>query len=162
MKKEIVGKFNNDLSKIEFYEITDSYRRFTVLRKKGTNEYYLWDNKYALLSDNLHIIDIPSNKKDYDSIISHVQTWYSGDVFFWSTSKFVTEYGFEGYEMLLHIYTQILSIREREIEILKVLEEVKANEPFIIYLRCLLKTKIYLRKQRKTIKALEKEFQIIW
>ena len=52
MEKQIVGKFDKKLKKIEFYELIDSYKYFTLLRKQGTDEYYIWDDKFSMFSLN--------------------------------------------------------------------------------------------------------------
>ncbi|MGM9543526.1 MAG: hypothetical protein ACI3T9_00950 [Romboutsia timonensis] len=162
MAKQIVGKFNKDFSKIEFYEIMDNYKEYTIIRKQGTTDYYAWDNKASFLSDNLHIISIPDNKVLYDKIIEHVRTWYVGAVFFWADSKFVTEYGLPNYDKLVNIYKELINIKATELEILNTVLECKENESFLTYIRTKMLAYKFLRRQRKTVKELEKEFKIIW
>ena len=69
MGKEIVGNFNKDLSKIEFYEIVDNYKIYTIIRKQVTDKYYLYDNKLGVLSEELDITELPKDKNKYDEIL---------------------------------------------------------------------------------------------
>lgn len=162
MGKQIVATFNEDFSKIEFYTIVDNYKRYTIIRRSGTDLYYAWDNINSLLSDNLHIITIPEDKEKYIEIIKNVQTWYIGAVFFWADSKFVTEYGLPNYDKLVDIFKQLVTIKGTEIEILNTVQKCKENESFLNYIRTKILANKFLRRQRKTIKELEKEFKIIW
>ena len=107
MGKEIVGNFNKDLSKIEFYEIVDNYKIYTIIRKQATDKYYLYDNKLGVLSEELDITELPEDKNEYDEILKEKKTWYYGVVFFWADSKFVTEYGAPYYHKLVDIYKEV-------------------------------------------------------
>ena len=160
-KKKIVGKFNKSLTKIEFYEITGSYGRYTLLRKQGTEKQYLWDSKNSLLSEELGFSEVPTFW-EYREIIDNINCWYAGHIFFWATSKFVTEYGLPGYDMLMDIYNQMLCIRLNEINIMKTMEDIKGEASIISYFKCWLLTKKFLRRQRRTIRDLEREFKVIW
>lgn len=162
MAKRIVGKFNKDLEHIEFYEIIDSYKQYTVIRKQGFNKYYVWDNKNSLLSDDLHIVAVPKDKSKYEEILDNVRTWYIGVVFFWADSKFVTQYGLPNYDKLVNLYKELLNIKATEIQIEDTLAEVRNNEGFISYLKCMFVSRRFLRAQKGTIRRLEKEFKLIW
>lgn len=81
MAKRIVAKFDKDFDKIEFYEIMDDYSDFTIIRKQGTQEYYAWDNKYSVLSGNLHIISLPEDRDKMYEILKNCEEWYYGLVF---------------------------------------------------------------------------------
>lgn len=162
-RKEIVAKFNRDLTKIEFYEIVDNFKRFTILRRQGTDIYYAWDNRNKLFTMNdLNIDGVPFDKEDYYEIFDNVDNWYCGVVFFWADSKFVNEYGLPHYDKLVNIYKELLNVKNTEVEILNTLAEVKKNEGLIAYLRCRMIANRFLRMQKKSIKKLEKEFKLIW
>lgn len=162
MKKEIVAKFNKNLTKIEFYEITDNYKEYTIIRKQGTNEYYAYDNQNGMVSDNLHIISAPTDKTKYKDIIKNSRMWFYGAIFFWADSKFVTEYGLPNYDKLVSIYKELINVRVSETEILKTLDEVRRKESFFRYLKCRAMSYRFIRIQRKTINRLVKEFKLIW
>lgn len=160
-KKKIVGKFNKSLTKIEFYEIVGGYGRYTLLRKQGTTEQYLWDNKRSWLSEELGFDEVPS-LWEYPEIIDNINKWNAGHIFFWATSKFVTEYGLPTYDSLMEIYEQLCSIRLNEINIYQTMQEIRGEANPIQYFKCWLLTKKFLRRQRRTIKDLEREFKVIW
>lgn len=162
MAQRIVGKFNKDLEKIEFYEIMEDYKHYTVIRKQGTDTYYIWDNKNSLLSEELNIESIPKDKKDYTYILDSINTWYIGAVFFWANSKFVTQYGLPNYDKLVNLYKELLNIKASEIQIEDTLAEVRNNEGFVSYLKCMFISRRFIRAQKKTIRKLEKEFKLIW
>lgn len=162
MGKEIVGNFNKDLSKIEFYEIVDNYKIYTIIRKQATDKYYLYDNKLGVLSEELDITELPEDKNEYDKILNEKRTWYYGVVFFWADSKFVTEYGAPYYHKLVDIYKEVCNIKMNEVELLNTLKSIKVEEDFINYLRCKIIIFRILRSQRKTIKKFVKEFKLIW
>lgn len=162
MAQKIVGKFNKNLEKIEFYEIIEDYKHYTIIKKQGTNMYYMWDNKNSLLSDELHMPTVPKDKKDYVYIMDAIKTWYIGVVFFWADSKFVTEYGLPNYDKLVSLYRELINIKGTEIQILNTLMEVKENEGFLNYLKCKAISFRFLRAQKKTIRKLEKEFKLVW
>lgn len=162
MARKIVGKFDKNLEKIEFYEVIDSYKEYSVIRKQGTNTYFVWDNNNSLLSSDLHIVAIPTDKSKYEHILETVQTWYIGVIFFWADSKFVTQYGFPNYDKLVNLYKELINIKNTEIEILHTLMAVKEKEGLLSYIKCKLISYRFLRAQKKTIKKLEKEFKLIW
>lgn len=162
MAKKVVGKFNHNLTKIEFYDIVDNYKHYTILKKQGTKEHYAWDNETSMLSSDLHILVVPENKTLYKMIMERVHKWYYGDVFFWADSKFVTQYGLPNYDRLVNLYRELLEIKDTEVEILRLLIEVEENESFIDYVKCRWRCSKLLRAQRKTIKKLAKEFKLIW
>lgn len=162
MAKRIVAKFNKDFDKIEFYEIMDDYSDFTIIRKQGTQEYYAWDNKYSVLSGNLHIISLPEDRDKMYEILKNCEEWYYGLVFFWADSKFVTEYGLPNYEKLVDIYKQLINIKITEFNVQQTLKEVWENENLIVYIKTKLLARKLLKAQKQTVKKLEKEFKIIW
>lgn len=162
MKKKIVGKFNEDFSKVEFYEIIDNYKQYTILRKQGSSTYYVWDNKQRLLSHKLWIIAAPKEKDKYEYIIGSIKMWYKGIVFFWADSKFVTEHGLPHYDKLIEVYKQLISIKLNDIKMDKTLMDIKDEEGFFTYLKCKLLSFRFLNAQKKTFKKLEKEYKLIW
>lgn len=162
MAKRIVGKFNKSIEKIEFYEIVEDYKQYTIIRKQGTKSYYIWDNKNSLLSSNLHIPEVPKDKKDYIYILDSIRTWYIGIVFFWADSKFVKEYGNPNYDKLVNLYKELINIKATEIQILETLFNVKEKEGLFSYIKCKLISYRFLRAQKKTIRKLEKEFKLVW
>lgn len=161
-EKKLVGKFNKDLTKIEFYEIVDNYKHYTILRKQGTKKHFAWDNETSMLSGDLHMIAIPDNKTLYKRIIEHIQTWCYGDVFFWADSKFVTEYGLPHYHMLVEIYKQMLSIKDSEVDLLRALIDAEENADFITYMKCKWQINRLFKQQNKVVKRMVKEFKLIW
>ena len=162
MAKRIVAKFEKNLDKREFYEVMKDYGDFTIIRKQGTKEYHAWDNKYSVLSDDLHIDGLPEDKDEMFKILDDCQTWWCGLVFFWADSKFVTEYGLPNYDKLVNIYKEIINIKMTELDIQQTLNEVKEQESFMVYIKTKLLARRLLRAQRNAVRKLEKELKIIW
>lgn len=162
MGKQIVGRFDNKFNKIEFFEVVANYKEYTVLRKQGTKQYFIWDNQYALLSDTIELATEPEKAKDYADIIAEERDWFYGNVFFWADSKFVSEFGFPHYDELKDIYKQLVKIRHKEHRINETIQQVRNEEGFFTYLKYTAIFKKFMRRQRKSIKMLIKEFKVIW
>lgn len=162
MGKKIVATFDDNIEKIEFYEVIEDYKEYTIIRKQGKNEFYAWNNKESLFSDNLHIICTPTDKEKYEKILDNVQTWYIGAVFFWANSKFVTEYGNPNYSKLIGLYKELLNIKRADIQIKNTLQSIRENEGLFNYLKCIISSFRFLRGQRITMRKLEREFKLIW
>lgn len=160
--QQVIGKFNKNLDKIQFYDVVDTFKHYIILRKQGTDKYYAWDNKEKMLSDDLHINNIPSEKKLYEYIIDNSYGWHLGEVMFYADSQFVTDYGLPHYDKLVEIYKHLLGVKKSDCEIKMELEKIRYTESYLVYLKCKIHTKRYLRKQRKIEKELEKEFKLIW
>lgn len=163
MEKHIVAKFDSKIEKIEFYEIIDNYKYFALLRRQGTDEYYIWDDNFSVLSHKFELEELPKTRKDYKQLfIDTERDWYYGVVFFWADSKFVTEYGMPNYNMLINIYNQLVDLRESEWHINNDLAYIRDNEGIFSYIRCSWMALSHRRRQKPIIKNLEKEFKIIW
>ena len=160
--RQIVGKFNKELSRIEFYEIMDNYKEYTIIRKQGTNSYYAWNNKKKLFSNKLCLGSIPQDKTKYENVIKLIDVWFNKVVFFWATSKFVTEYGLPHYDRLIALYKELIDIKLNDIKLQETLENIRKNEGFLTYLRCRITSYRFITAQRGTIRRLEKEFELIW
>lgn len=164
MAKQIVGTFKTDFSGIEFYDIVDNYKEFTILRHQLTRKYYTWHNRLSLFSDDLHIIDIPKEKeKDkYEDILDMGKNrWCCDMVFFWADSKFVTDYGLPGYDRLIELFKTLIGIRHQDMEIGQVLGEAREHSLFNYYL-CKFNVWRMSAPKRRMLNKVEKEFKVIW
>lgn len=156
MAKKIVAKFNETFSEIEFYEIMDNFKQYTILREQGTDNYYLYDNDNALVSERIE------NINNFKNDIKYIE-WYYGTVFFWADSKFVTEYGLPGYDKLIYLYRELVALRTSEVDIKISLDKIReAGGTIIDYLKCRLVAYRFFKYQKNTIKKLVKEFKLIW
>lgn len=162
MAKEVVGKFNESFESIDFYEIMYRYKRFTLIRQLGTDDYYIWESKNRMLSKKLTKSEIPRSKKEFDTIFERCQEWYIGLIFFWSDSKLVTEYGLPGYDKLVKLYKELLSTRYGEIMLNQALESLREQEGWLKYL--MYKSRIVFEsyRKRRVMRKMEKEFDLIW
>lgn len=163
MEKQIVGVFAGDFEKIIFYEIMDNYNEFTILRKQGTNDYYLYNNDLKAFSpDKFHIIKIPDDKKKYEDLINiENYRWCIDAIFFWADSKFVTEFGLPGYDKLLELYDNLIDIRYADLEIERELYMAR-EEGFFTWLMTKIRIYKITHSQRRLIKRIVKEFKVIW
>lgn len=163
MAKQIVGLFDKNFDKIEFYEIEDNWEQFTILRKQGTNKYYLYDNKKRMLTaDKFHIISIPEDKSKYKELIQPDQyQWAIDVVFFWADSKFVTSYGLPGYDRMVEMYKSLVNIRYSDYEVNKQLELAK-KEGVLVWLCAKLSTKRFTWAQQRLLNKIIREYKIIW
>ena len=161
MGKKIVGKLDNGFEKIEFYEIVDNYKHFTIIRKQGTSNYYAWDNKLSVLSEKLDIIYMPEDVELLEDVINNMYVWYP-EVFFWADSKFVTDYGLPHYDKLIDIYIELVNIRITELKIKETIRQCRENDTFINYIKNVMLANKFLRRQKRTVRELEKEFKVIW
>lgn len=161
MGKKIVGKLDNSFEKIEFYEIVDNYKHFTIIRKQGTSNYYAWDNKLSVLSEKLDIIYMPEDVELLEDVINNMYVWYP-EVFFWADSKFVTDYGLPHYDKLIDIYIELVNIRITELKIKETIRQCRENDTFINYIKNVMLANKFLRRQKRTVRELEKEFKVIW
>lgn len=163
MEKQIVGVFEGNFEKIIFYEIMDNYNEFTILRKQGTNDYYLYDNDLKAFSpDKFHIIKIPDDKNKYKDLINTKDyRWCVDAIFFWADSKFVTEFGLPGYNKLLELYGNLIDIRYADFEIEKELFYAR-EQGFLTWLITKIRINKVTHSQRKLLKRIVKELKVIW
>lgn len=163
MGKQIVGMFDTDFSKIIFYEIMDNWNEYTILRKQGTNEHYLYNNEYKVFThQHIHIINIPEDKSKYDKLIDPKQyDWAMDPVFFWADSRFVTDYGLPGYDKLIELYKNLIEIRYSDFQIAEQLSYAK-EQGWLTWLLTKLQVQRLTRVQKRTLRRLIKEFKVIW
>lgn len=163
MAKQIVGLFNGNFEKIEFYEIMDNWKEYTVLRKQGTNEYYLYDNNLkAFTKSRFPIINVPKDKNEYEKLIQpECYRWVIDAIFFWADSKIVTNYGLPGYERIMELYKNLIDIRYSDFELQKQLFYAR-KESFFTWLFAKIRVKRLTYDQRKILRKVIKEYKIIW
>ncbi len=162
MAKEVVGKFNEKFESIDFYEIMFRYKKFTVLRQLGTDDYYIWESKNRMLSRKLNKNEVPTSKAAFEYIFEAITEWYVGLIFFWSDSKLVTQYGLPGYDKLVKIYKELLSTRYGEIMLEQALESLKEQDGYFTYLMYKSRTFFEMFRKRRVMRKMEKEFDLIW
>lgn len=161
-QKQIVGKFNNDLSRIEFYEIIDNFKQYTLIRKQGTSNHYLFDNKASLLSNEFYIDKDFSMIADINNLLEDIEEWSYNQIFFWADSVFVTKFGTEEYHKLVRVYHQLLNIKESEVFTEFLLTGLFESTRFF---ECIKYKWQYFKlkmQSRRMIKKFEKEYKIIW
>lgn len=162
MGKEIVAKFNEDYSGIEFYRIEMRYKHYTLISLLGHDHFYIWDNKVKVLSMDF-IGDIPDSKQEFKELIASITSWdYADYIFFWADSKLVTDFGLPHYNKLLKIYKELIEMRYTRIQFELMLEDLKIEDNWFIYLKYKFLTTIMMIKQNKTIRKCIKEFKLIW
>lgn len=162
MAKQIVGAFKTDFSGIEFYDVVDNWNEFTIIKHQLSRKYYAWNNKLSILSEDLHIIDIPEDKNKYKDIISVYQgRWCCDMVFFWADSKFVTEFGLPGYNRLIELYKTLISLRHQDLELDEELGKARETGLFNYYMAKFTIWRLGIPR-RKMLRKIEKEFKVIW
>ena len=153
--KQIVGTFNDEYDKIEFYEVLDSFKGYTVLKKSGAEDYYLYLEAGALSCEHY------DNKETLIRNLDKV-TWDFTKLFFWADSRFVTEYGKENYDILVSLYQSIQMVKLRNLDMDMVVEEARAKGIFA-YLYCKFYIALMNRRQRVVgMKKIIRELKIIW
>lgn len=164
MAKQIVGAFKTDFSGIEFYDIVDNWNEFTILKHQLSGKYYAWNNKFSMLSEDMHIIDIPEDKNKYEELIPFKPgfSWCLDMVFFWADSKFVTDYGLPGYEKLIELYKNLISIRHQDFELDNELANIRVNQGLFSFYMASLRLWWMKKDQRRMLRKIEKEYKIIW
>lgn len=154
-KKEIVAHFNESLEKILFYTIEDYNKNYTLLRRQGTQEYLVYDNKcntYAKVG----------KFSTWDKIDIYSLEWKFDRVFFWADSPFVTKYGSPKYDMLLKTYWQLLVLRESNI--INMLEYANLMEtlPLFEKIKLFLYYRFIIKYQERAVRRQMKGLKIIW
>ena len=161
-QREIIGKFDADIENIEFYEIMNRYKNFTIIRMLGTDNYYIWEEKNRILSTMISKDQVPRSKEEFDNIFENIRDWGLGAVFFWAESKFVTQYGLEGYDKLINLYREMVNCRFSEIMLNRYLESIKQNVGLFQYFLVKLKTLGSSIERKRIMNKLGKEYDLIW
>lgn len=161
MGKKIVGAFKTDFSMVEFYTIIEDVNEYTVLKKQTTDEICLWNNKTHLFA-NLGIIKGVEEIGGWKEFIKNVEcNWHYDMVFFWATSKFVTEYGLPGYDLLVDLYKRLIEIRQFDYDYARNIEML-GNYSIISQFRYRFYIWKVRRHQQKVLNKIIKEFEVIW
>lgn len=163
MAKSIVGKFNDDFSKIEFYEILFSYKNITFIKEQSLSSYryYAYDNKSGKIGKLPIYGDLKA--EDVQRILPITKVIWLREVvlFFWADSVLVNSYGLEYYDRLLSLYKELLLIKSNEFNIIDNKDKL-LDLKFIP--RMIMKYRIFRTKMQriKIFSKMRRELKIIW
>lgn len=164
-KKQILVTFKpNNEEGFDFYELNyitkdkESY----VLRKQGTDNYYLWIRWLEVLID-LKTIILP--KEDILEELVHAENAVNvvddNCLMFYADSSFLEYYGIWKWEDLIRVKDSAIAAEMNDAQLETALEDIATNHPFAAMLLRIKKFFTFDRDKRSLKRAL-KEFRIIW
>lgn len=164
-KKQILVTFKpNNEEGFDFYELNyitkdkESY----VLRKQGTDNYYLWIRWLEILID-LKTIILP--KEDILEELVHAENAVNvvddNCLMFYADSSFLEYYGIWKWEDLIRVKDSAIAAEMNDAQLETALEDIATDHPFAAMLLRIKKFFTFDRDKRSLKRAL-KEFKIIW
>ena len=161
-KKQILVTFKpNNEEGFDFYELNyitkdkESY----VLRKQGTDNYYLWVRWLEILVD-LKTIFLP--KEDILDELVHAENVIDDNcLMFYADSSFLEYYGVWKWEDLVRVKESVITTEMNDVQLETALEDISVDHPFAaIFLR--IKKFFTFDINKRSFKRVLKEFKIIW
>lgn len=164
-KKQILVTFKpNNEEGFDFYELNyitkdkESY----ILRKQGTDNYYLWIRWLEILID-LKTIVLP--KEDILDELVHTENAVNvvddNCLMFYADSSFLEYYGIWKWEDLIRVKDSAIAAEMNDAQLETALEDIATDHPFAAMLLRIKKFFTFDRYKRSLKRAL-KEFKIIW
>lgn len=164
-KKQILVTFKpNNEEGFDFYELNyitkdkESY----ILRKQGTDNYYLWIRWLEILID-LKTIILP--KEDILEELVHAENAVNvvddNCLMFYADSSFLEYYGIWKWEDLIRVKDSAIAAEMNDAQLETALEDIATDHPFAAMLLRIKKFFTFDRDKRSLKRAL-KEFKIIW
>ena len=161
-KKIILAAYNKDNTKIEFYQVHSIYNNNNnyVIRKQGTNEYYLFMRSMYVLID-LKTMFPPENEEALARITHAENTVDSNCLMFYADSNFVKLQGIWKDRDLIALKDRCLKMKFIGEHVKSTLQKLKEKSLWL-YIESiptyLWNIKRPYRKLRKNLK----EFKILW
>ena len=161
-KKIILAAYNKDNTKIEFYQVDSIYNnnKSYVIRKQGTDEYYLFMRSMYVLVD-LKTMFPPENEEALARITHIENTVDSNCLMFYADSNFVKLQGIWKDRDLIALKDRCLKIKFAGEQAKSTLQELKEKSLWL-YIKSiptyLWNIKRLDRKLRKSLKG----FKILW
>lgn len=161
-KKQILVTFKpNNEEGFDFYELNyitkdkESY----VLRKQGTDNYYLWVRWLEVLID-LKTIFLP--KEDILDELVHAENVVDDNcLMFYADSSFLEYYGVWKWEDLVRVKDSAIATEMNDVQLETALEDIAVDHPFAaMFLR--IKKIFTFDRDKRSLKRALKEFKIIW
>ena len=160
-KKVILASFNKDNTSIDFYEVHSIYNnRSYVLRKQGTDRYYLFMRSIYVLID-LKTTFPPKNEEILNDLTHIENTVDSNCLMFYANSNFVKLHGIWKDKDLIALKNRCLMIKFSAEQAKAALMEIK-KESKIHYIKNLLVYYWTIKRQDRKLKRNLKEFKILW
>ena len=164
-KKQILVTFKpNNEEGFDFYELNyitkdkESY----ILKKQGTDNYYLWIRWLEILID-LKTIILP--KEDILEELVHAENAVNvvddNCLMFYADSSFLEYYGIWKWEDLIRVKDSAIAAEMNDAQLEAALEDIATDHPFAAMLLRIKKFFTFDRDKRSLKRAL-KEFKIIW
>jgi len=161
-KKIILAAYNKDNTKIEFYQVHSIYNnnKSYVIRKQGTNKYYLFMRSVYVLVDLKTMF--PPEDEEALARITHAENTVDGNcLMFYADSNFVKLQGIWKDSDLIALKNRCLKIKFAAEQARAALQELKEKSLWL-YIRSLPTYWWTIRRQDRKLRKNLKEFKILW
>lgn len=161
-KKIILAAYNKDNTKIEFYQVHSIYNnnKSYVIRKQGTNKYYLFMRSMYVLVD-LKTMFPPEDEEALARITHAENTVDSNCLMFYADSSFVKLQGIWKDRDLIALKNRCLKIKFAAEQAKAALQELKEKSLWL-YIRSLPTYWWTIKRQDRKLRKNLKEFKILW
>lgn len=161
-KKKILATFKpNNEEGFDFYEliyITRNKENY-VLRKQGTDNYYVWVRWLEILVD-LKTIFLPK-ANELEELFHAENVLDDNCLMFYADSCFVKYYGLWEWKDLIRVKESAITTEMNDVQLKTALEDISVDHPFAaIFLR--IKKFFTFDMDKRSFKRALKEFKIIW
>ena len=161
-KKIILAAYNKDNTKIEFYQVHSIYNnnKSYVIRKQGTNEYYLFMRSMYVLVD-LKTMFPPENEEALVRITHAENTIDSNCLMFYADSNFVKLQGIWKDRDLIALKDRCLKIKFAAEQAKSALQELKEKSLWL-YIKGIPTYLWNIKRPDRQLKKSLKGFKILW
>ena len=161
-KKIILAAYNKDNTKIEFYRVHSIYNNNNnyVIRKQGTNEYYLVMRSMYVLID-LKTMFPPENEEALARITHAENTVDSNCLMFYADSNFVKLQGIWKDKDLIALKDRCLKIKFVSEQVKSTLQELKEKSLWL-YIKSMPTYLWNIKRPDRKLRKNLKEFKILW
>lgn len=160
--RTIVASFKENNDGFNFYEVVDVYNNNNsyVLRKQGTNDYYLFIRSLYVLVD-LKTTFKPADEEVLASITHMCNTVDSNCLMFYADSNFVKYSGIWDDDDLISLKQRCLKIKSAMAQAKATLQGIKEHS-YYHYIINWFKYVWVVKRQNAKLKRRLKEFKILW
>lgn len=161
-KKIILAAYNKDNTKIEFYQVHSIYNKNKsyVIRKQGTDEYYLFMRSMYVLID-LKTMFPPENEEALARITHTENTVDSNCLMFYADSNFVKLQGIWKDKDLITLKNRCLKIKFVTEQAKSTLQELKEKSLWL-YIKSIPTYLWNIKRPDRQLKKSLKGFKILW
>ena len=155
MKKKLIVATLKSNDKAEFYTIEEQHKGLNLLRRQGTEEYFIYFDKSKAIAP----ID---KKEDFLEADPAELDWVFTKLFFWADSKIITSLGDPNYSRIIESFKQLRALKincfNNQARYLEAMDNTGLIGKIVLFFYY----HYHDMKTQRMVKRIVKELKIIW